>query len=865
MPSGVSTLIVRGALALYGVRPGSDTLASVMAQTGMTDSGVVGLVNARYAVDLGAWPIDRVAEHVAQNLGLSGPLLGAATGHLRAWLANASPDARGQVLLDAAATLSGLTAHPDFGPHAAAFNERVAAAEARSRQPGSADEQVAVGRSFQLSAGDDSVLGSAGDDLILAGSGALGPVDRVDGGPGDDRFDLALGASTRDAVLPLLSSVETVRVRLPESSAGAQATVRLDGRAWQTPQAIELQGGAGRVLVQHLAPGGATEDFSIRLADTGPDANIEIQVDGLRNLGRHGSTLTLELINIPNLDWQMGNPPLLGKPYNGFSFQINGKTVELRDPPDSDPADLTTFTGALTYPQLLQAVQGLLTRADNLAAHPELARIRAALGPDFQVDDGFSTQVYTGQSVVLVGPDDPGFVIRKGEFLWTEDGFAMRRAEQTVIDASDSDLVTATVILGNVGRGETAGRLAVGGLDGEAGVERMRVTVEGSSAIASISALGGGLREVVVTGPDDGATLSVLGRDRQPTQPTRPDLPMARGDFGFVDVQVVDMSGMPADVAFDVILTNEMLKTSLGQGAVDARNVVPMRYLGGQGDDQLSVVIAPSLAGSPSHTLDDLQLRPSFLVDGGPGNDRIEVALAGEPGTEAAGPYASGVTTIESLRVSGGAGDDVVVGLGRGGARIDLGDGDDRLTVRLPEGIQGAATAHTIDGGRGDDLIELGLPSPPGEVWSRFEWDRDTIVFRTEFGHDTVLNFKPGRDGDRLSLNQVLGDRVLYPTVLDQWPQAGSYMGSFFSVTLAPFGSTHVSPKEVIDTLLVGEAPLPSSLAWLFIAYDPDNVGHVFKVQALGTPEGVRVTLAGLIDLGDTPWSTLTSDNLLGS
>jgi hypothetical protein len=110
----------------------------------------------------------------------------------------------------------------------------------------------------------------------------------------------------------------------------------------------------------------------------------------------------------------------------------------------------------------------------------------------------------------------------------------------------------------------------------------------------------------------------------------------------------------------------------------------------GDGDDD-GYVSSALPAGAP------------FAIAGGPGHDKLESSLDGQPTTLDGGPgddTLNGGTGVDTL--IGGDGADALSG-GAGGDRLDAGAGDDLLAG---DGSKGKH-ADTIDGGAGYDRIEL--------------------------------------------------------------------------------------------------------------------------------------------------------------
>ena len=169
--------------------------------------------------------------------------------------------------------------------------------------------------------------------------------------------------------------------------------------------------------------------------------------------------------------------------------------------------------------------------------------------------------------------------------------------------------------------------------------------------------------------------------------------------------------------------------------------------------------------------------------------------------------------------------------------------------------ISGAASVTTSDNtvtpGGDNDVIVLGTTTGSEMLLS----SNDTVVFGGSFGNDTIVNFRAG--------SLATGGDVLNFAAL-----GGTTLTTAFNVNR----SINVG-EEVVGTN--GTAALVAGLfvdsatvqTHVYVAFDTTtNIGKVYVVtDAAGTGAGsVTATLAGTIDLADTLWATLTTDNFGG-
>lgn len=168
--------------------------------------------------------------------------------------------------------------------------------------------------------------------------------------------------------------------------------------------------------------------------------------------------------------------------------------------------------------------------------------------------------------------------------------------------------------------------------------------------------------------------------------------------------------------------------------------------------------------------------------------------------------------------------------------------------------ISGAASKSTSDntttGGAGNDVIVLGTTVGLDAQTS----SNDKVVFKADFGNDTVVHFKAGLlsvGGDMLNLSAL----------------GGNLLSTAFNLNK----SVNV---EELSTLVNGTSELVAGLytdsltaqTHVYVAVDTTtNIGRVYSVtDAAGVAAGsVTATLAGTIDLADTLWATLTADNFI--
>jgi hypothetical protein len=739
IPSFTSTVIARAAAAIYGIQLGNGTMTEVLKEAG--SSSVSALINGVYNRDFANTPNADVAAMVVANLGITGDVVPEAVAYVTGELDAASPDEEGMVIADIAAMFSGMTSHPALGAAASAFAGRIAAAVTYAQTAGTVDRALSSGATLNMTTSQDFLSGTPGDDVITAhifnNSDTLQSGDQINGGAGSDRLEADLGSSSDFSITPETTSVETVVIRAQarnedsgDNNVAGEPIVQVDAQRMVGVTRWDSMDSRADLLIEDVRTPLRTKDITIGMVGTDAgNVDYAVYFDRLRADGTSTATLAIELMDTraaTNADPAIAALPLKDSPYNGFTFIVNGKTIRLTDPiPNS--TDTTSFNGAQTYPQLLAAIQKLLT--DNVATYPELAGITAAFGPTFEARDTKTGEIAVGQTIVLSGTSAGSVSLGVGTFI-ADDGVPADSGLHTVqstASTSATDLITSTIVLDDVGRGSNGGDLVVGAMSvGEtsssAGIARFEITVENSSALGIIASTNNALKEVTVTSGAAKGTLKVQGFDNV----TSLTAGTAKGDFnntlpgavaqhnayGFNDVRMINMSGMTASVWFDAAITAasfakyiQLTDTQADPGGDDnstdgktTLQVADFEYSGGSANDTIAVVIDTGIAESNSHVQPGMA-DFTFKLNGNDGNDSISVrigdALSSPRAATAAETGNDGLINATGLAenwylhqrenanitIDGGAGNDTIRTPGAGDAKIILGAGNDTVYV----------------------------------------------------------------------------------------------------------------------------------------------------------------------------------------
>ncbi|MFO1326909.1 MAG: hypothetical protein U1F56_06100 [Rubrivivax sp.] len=744
IPSFSSTVVARAAAAIYGLQLGNGTMTMVLDEANAS-GGVDKLINSVYNRDFASVSNADVAAMVVANLGITGAGVADAVAYVKGQIDAAGAANEGAAIANAAALFSGLTAHATYGAAATAFNNRIAAAVAYAQQAGTSDRAFNAGATIALTRGQDFLTGTAGNDTIIArifdNGNTLQSGDWVDGGAGTDRLEADMGSSQSFSVTPETVNVETFSVRAQsrafdsgDNNPAAEGLVNVDAQRMAGVTRFDSTDSRADVIIEDVRTPLRTKDITIGMIGTDAgNVDYAVYFDKLRADGTTTASLEIELMDTraaTNADPAIAALPLKDSPYNGFSFRVNGQLITLRDAvPNS--TDVTTFNGAQTYPQLLAAIQKMLTLPANLAQYPALASITASLGGTFEARDTKTGAVAIGQKIVLSGSSASAVTLAVGNFI-ADDGVPADsglHTVQTVGTTSSTDLITSTAVLDNVGRGSNGGDLVIGAMSvGEtstsAGIARFEITVENTSNLGIIASTNNALKEVTFANGTVKGNVTVKGTDNNlsitsSTTATNgasgindgvfnnylPGATAQHNGFGFNDVRLIDASAMTGTVGFDAAVTTasfakyHITNDTGADPATDndstdgktTRQVADFDYQGGAGGDTINVVVAETVAGSHSNVQPGRE-DFTFSIKGNGGNDAISFRMdRAADGTVAAGGLQNWYEhqkmnqelnladrdNVGQVYISGGDGNDTVRKLGSGDVNIDLGAGND--------------------------------------------------------------------------------------------------------------------------------------------------------------------------------------------
>jgi hypothetical protein len=694
--------VQRFAMGLFGVQVGSVTMGQVDKQIDRTSLSAT--LNSYFASGFGAQTTAAVAATLVKNLGITGAGVAGAEAYVTGALNAAAPAARGEAISNIINLFSGLTNDATYGAAAQAWNANVDVAAAYT---GAANVAFGAVIHHSLTGGLDSLFGSALADVFNADAGALATGDRIDGGAGNDTLKALLTANG-NATTATTSSVETVVLTSQNSGSNTGdnniAYARgnnVDAARMSGVNNWENSNSRADLIVEdvRIADNQITKDITITMRETDPghvDFAVYFDQNSLRNASASTSQINLQVMDTRAV--VDGKAPLLNSPYGGFKFTAtDAKGTATVVTLQSDAID-----AAQTYAELAAAFQAAADKQFGAGA------VTVSIGSDFTVTDTTTAQSVTGKEVVIKTSSAFSFTTPAGSG-WVAAGVVPANSglhtNFSQGSTKNTDPVTSTIVLDDVGRGSTGGDLVVGGLSvGETstskGVQRFNITVEDNSKLETINSTNNTLREVsIVNGSTsrvdnayndnvkDAGNLTVTGTVTGPVVDVDSGynidnrLPglnaVEHGAYGFTDVKLIDASTFKGKLDLDAQLTDRVTTkymTLTDAPAAAAADNVNFDYLMGTNNDTFALDIsAANLASAGTTTREDFVLN----IAGNAGNDKLTASIAKDNVTGDALGWYDNSKLNANLNINGGEGNDTITTKLAGDWKVVGGAGND--------------------------------------------------------------------------------------------------------------------------------------------------------------------------------------------
>ncbi len=727
--------VQRFAMGLFGVQVGSVTMGQVDKQIDRTSLSAT--LNSYFASGFGAQTTAAVAATLVKNLGITGAGVAGAVTYVTGALNAAAPAARGEAISTIMNLFSGLTNDATYGAAAQAWNANVDVAAAYT---GAANVAFGSVIHHSLTNGMDNLFGSALADVFTAdlssGGNTLQGGDAIDGGAGADTLHAFLGNNSDGfAITAKTSNVETVIVQAQSRSADTgdnnvayQDLVNVDAGRMSGVNNWENNNSRADLIVEdvRIADNQITKDITITMRETDP-GNVDFAVyfdqNSLRNASASSSQINLQVMDTRAV--VDGKDPLLNSPYGGFKFTaIDSKGTATVVTLQSDAID-----AAQTYTQLVAAFQAAADKQFGAGV------VTVSLGNDFTVTDTTTAQGVTGKEVVIKTSSAYSFTTPAGSG-WVAAGVVPANSglhtNFSQGSSTNTDPVTSTIILDDVGRGSTGGDLVVGGLSvGETstskGVQRFDITVQDNSKLQTINSTSNTLREVsIVNGTTtrvsnayndnvkDAGNLTVTGSAKNNINSVFANgnniLPglntEEHGDYGFTDVKLIDASTFKGKLDLDAQLTDRvtakyMSLTDASPAAPGADNVAFTYNLGTNDDTFALDISAANLNSAGTTTREDFVLS----INGGTGKDAITANILNGGTEDGSAAWYNNSKLNANLSINGGAGDDTVNAMGSGDWKITAGDGNDTVYSDNSGASKGVWVLNAVNTGSNNNYV----------------------------------------------------------------------------------------------------------------------------------------------------------------
>lgn len=586
-----------------------------------------------------------------------------------------------------------------------------------------------VGQTITLTTAQDTKVGTGAADKfvsrIIDNSNTLQSGDKLDGGLGNDRLDADIGNSQKFAISAETTGIETVAIRAqtiandaannnigpntnPNSTAAAAFVnpVAIDAQRMVGVTQWEDNNSRADLIIEdvRIQDNQITRDITIAMVETDPghvDFGVYFDQYSLRANTNNSSTLRLQVMDTRSN--ALGTGPLKDSPYNGFAFYLGGVLVQVQT---------NAIDDAQTYAQLLTAIQFAI---DNTAA--TAGKVTASLGAQFTVSDTLGA-LQTGTEINL---NSNGLALSAtgAGTGWIANGpippSSGLHTNMSTVATTSTDLVTAKIVLDDVGRGSTGGDLVVGGLSvgdtsSSLGVQKFEIEVRDNSKLETINSTNNTLREVtIVNGVTSSSSFAYVATVKDKGNLTvngmsgangvgiaagatdaakfgnNVDLPGAAAQtnsFGFHDVRIIDASTFVGKLAYTAELTQASIAKYLNLkdiAANPAADNIAFIYTGGLNDDTISVSL-DSTAISSRNTIAAGREDFTFTANGGAGDDNITVSVVNGLNGGAQNWYTNQKLNA-NIFVNGGDGNDTIRTPGAGDKIIDGGAGNDTIYV----------------------------------------------------------------------------------------------------------------------------------------------------------------------------------------
>jgi hypothetical protein len=275
------------------------------------------VLNNVFMSDFGSATNASVASTLVTNLGLTGTAATEAQAYIVGVLGGTAANAMGAAIMTILNQFAGMTSDATFGAAATAWESKVTNAVNYSQNTAntvnesiSAITSSAVGKTYTLTTGVDSLTGTSSNDTFIADntgtSKVLSVADTINGNGGNDTLKVYLAAAdtgfsyTASNITNVQNLYENGGAALSQDfSAGSFTSITLDSTATTAANTVTLKGSAQSITIENI--GGSTANaFDLKYQSADTTANVTLKQVGTAaaqaldiNAGANVATLNL--------------------------------------------------------------------------------------------------------------------------------------------------------------------------------------------------------------------------------------------------------------------------------------------------------------------------------------------------------------------------------------------------------------------------------------------------------------------------------------------------------------------------------------------------------------------------------------------
>ncbi len=748
---GTNAKIIRIVEALFGVQPGNVFFTSFQDYAAAMSVEQLADALAPYAggsaEDLGKIVSGNYQIDPALETDSGDNVLALMETYITAQLNATAQESWGSKILEITNQYANMWTDPLLGESAVKFNDAVVASLVYSVNPNNPEINdpdtgpinPPATDVIALTTAQDNLVGTSADDnfegIVVDNSNTFQSGDRLDGGEGTDTLNVEIGLSQAFAISAKTTSVEKVFINARSDSFDSNDNnlmndfVQIDAGDMEGVTEWGTDGSRADVVIEdiRIQDDQITSDitFSMRDTDPGSDAygqdgsngtfandsqpgaslHAYFDANSLRSTTAVSApTLEIQVLDIQNALYANGgttapaNPPapLQDDTNDGFSFTIERPDGSTKDFIISNP----DISAANTYDELRDAIEAgfvaagidaIVTKSEQLFSAAHKITEELAFGNPIHVE------LVGEEGVVVAGQWTVGSTNQDANVNIAADIVPLAASESTDL------LVSANLILDNVGRGSEGGDAEIGTMSTRGGVGQLNIKVEDSSWVTNVRSTNNALEVVTVVDSDvakdavtSGGVVSsgslYIGSGLDAENNNLVDYRVAPtyvDTNGLVDVRIFNASTFSQELKIGASLTHAgiekylqipsvaansgVVTTDTDIAGAEGRDTVNALYALGSNNDYLNMSLESDLTADSDFTL---------TIQGNAGDDNIQTVIDFANHTVVPGvlpTWQAAQASLANLRIDAGTGNDTVRTLGAGNFIINTGIGDDAI------------------------------------------------------------------------------------------------------------------------------------------------------------------------------------------